>query len=733
MTINRRTKPYTEIPPNRAQPVQFPERADYMAGYMPGFGDDLNVMADEFNATASVVNNLEQSAKNSKDSAEAAALVANSASNIKGVFVPSQTNALQNETWIYEGAFWFALTDTSATPQESSGDWASLSKHSSTTNRNESGSHPASAIDGVREIREELVGGVVFPLEPEKELIVGDIVTSGATHLRVDGQIYAMSPVASGLVADFTTNVATIGGVEVSLEKITTLTNELSNDRTSQIIAGTYESNGFKLTTDQSVEGQGRLSTIIEAANNIVVSASGVGSTTDTSLSRVTIKGGGKNAENTVGYDLFAPDMSFIQNLRNKLSHVAIRDAEIGIHTNNGWHNTFTCYRVTDCNVGWKNDEALWLSGWGGSGQVSQGAYFAACNTGIDTTAMWNSTFINTVVEYCGTPIYERGNSNTYINTWLEGNALPVKIMRGSVFINGRGLDFDLSEITASIPEETLTLLTNRGAKFARRDLDKPEFNVNGNGVTDIRTPVSGTTWQHFRTAFSGSGERSSIEQTTYTGTTTAQARTESVPISSVQQLVSADGSQNLFGAVAFFAGKAASDGTPDTTHPFEEKWRVRFNGELRPAEDGLYDIASAGRRVNQIYLVNQPSVTSSRAYKNHEREIPAAVLRAVRKVPFKLFEYTDSIERKGGTYNQIGENGARTHVNPIIEDIIEAFESEGVDPWQFAVIRKVSWDSEPANYDDGGKILSKAIDAGERLELVETQWLALKIASILQ
>lgn len=584
-----------------------------------------------------------------------------------------------------------------------------------------------------REDIDSIIGGKIYPRD--RDLVVGDAIPSEVepyTHVRVGGQIYAMSPIATGSVSTVTATGTTIGGVQVSLEKILTLTNELSNDRTSQLIAGTYEVNGFKLTTDQSLVGQGRLSTVIETSSGAVISRSQTEETNDTIISRVTLKGGGKGVAGTVGYDLRSPSGVQKSAIRNRLDNVAIRDCEVGIASNSGWNNILTSYRVTNCDTGYKSSTS-WVSGWGGSGNVSIGGYYAACNNGIDTTSQWNMCFINTVVEYCDTPIYERGNSNTYINTWSEGNSNPAKIIRGSVFINGRGLSFDLSEITANEPKETLTLITNSGAKFARRDLTKPEFNVDGNGVTDIRTPVNGTTWQHFRTAFSGSGERSSIEQTTYTGTTTAQARTESVPISSVKQLVTADGSANLFGAVAFFAGKAASDGTPDVTHPFAEKWRVRYDGELRPAVDGLYNIASAGRRVDQIYLVNQPSVTSSRMYKTHEREIPEAVLRAVRKVPFKLFEYTDSIGRKGGTYSQIGEKGARTHVNPIIEDIIAAFESEGVDPWQFAVIRKVSWDSEPENYDDEGKLISEAIAAGERLELVEAQWLALKIASISQ
>ncbi|EJI2331319.1 hypothetical protein [Vibrio cholerae] len=59
-------------------------------------------------------------------------------------------------------------------------------------------------------------------------LKVGDVVPSAQetadglpiTHLVVDGNAYAMSPVASGLVADLTANGATIGGVVVTLDPL---------------------------------------------------------------------------------------------------------------------------------------------------------------------------------------------------------------------------------------------------------------------------------------------------------------------------------------------------------------------------------------------------------------------------------------------------------------------------------------------------------------------------------
>lgn len=65
---------------------------------------------------------------------------------------------------------------------------------------------------------DSIVGGKVYPRD--RDLVVGDTIPSEAepyTHVRVGGNIYAMSPLASGVVADLTATGATIGGVHVLL------------------------------------------------------------------------------------------------------------------------------------------------------------------------------------------------------------------------------------------------------------------------------------------------------------------------------------------------------------------------------------------------------------------------------------------------------------------------------------------------------------------------------------
>lgn len=73
--------------------------------------------------------------------------------------------------------------------------------------------------------QEELIGGEIFPKIGDLEN--GMTVPSGITHLRVDGKIYAMSPLSSGLVAVLTATSVTIGGVSVKLVQPVSYTDPL--------------------------------------------------------------------------------------------------------------------------------------------------------------------------------------------------------------------------------------------------------------------------------------------------------------------------------------------------------------------------------------------------------------------------------------------------------------------------------------------------------------------------
>lgn len=109
-----------------------------------------------------------------------------------------------------------------------------LLSHGALNGREQADSHPISAITGledslVKQLEKSLgVNARVYPRLTNQNLKVGDVIPAPEdtadglpiTHVIVDGNAYAMSPLASGLVADLTATGATIGGASVVLMRI---------------------------------------------------------------------------------------------------------------------------------------------------------------------------------------------------------------------------------------------------------------------------------------------------------------------------------------------------------------------------------------------------------------------------------------------------------------------------------------------------------------------------------
>lgn len=96
--------------------------------------------------TLASIDNMSEVATEAADKAEQAANAALAVVNYKGPFVPGVTNAVEGESYFYAGSMWACLSNTSDTPLEGNSNWYSLNNHSSMTNRDAGGAHPASAI-----------------------------------------------------------------------------------------------------------------------------------------------------------------------------------------------------------------------------------------------------------------------------------------------------------------------------------------------------------------------------------------------------------------------------------------------------------------------------------------------------------------------------------------------------------------------------------------------------------
>lgn len=167
-----------------------------------------------------------------------------------------------------------------------------------------------------------------------------------------------------------------------------------------------------------------------------------------------------------------------------------------------------------------------------------------------------------------------------------------------------------------------------------------------------------------------------------------------------------------------------------------------------RPSNDNFMDIGDGFRRIKTIHLVNAPSVTSDINLKQNIRPIEDRILDAWEKVNWKVFKLRQSVESKG-------EDKARNHFGVIAQEVVEAFSNEGLDAFDYALIRKVEWHYQPEEYEErenyelkdtydekGNKLgmmrvlvgtekvkISDEVEAGERLEIVYEEALSLESA----
>ncbi len=101
-----------------------------------------------------------------------------------------------------------------------------------------------------------------------------------------------------------------------------------------------------------------------------------------------------------------------------------------------------------------------------------------------------------------------------------------------------------------------------------------------------------------------------------------------------------------------------------------------------------LYSKGSLGNVTapwDNAYLKNAPVVSSDERVKANIADIPTKVMKAWGKVDFKQYQLKDAIEKKG-------EANARKHIGAIAQDIIKAFQNEGLDPFEYGIVCHETW-----------------------------------------
>lgn len=119
-------------------------------------------------------------------------------------------------------------------------------------------------------------------------------------------------------------------------------------------------------------------------------------------------------------------------------------------------------------------------------------------------------------------------------------------------------------------------------------------------------------------------------------------------------------------------------------------------------------DLGSSTFQWKDAYLQNSPIVSSDRRLKQDFDSVPEAVFKAWARVGFKQYRFKEAVEKKGAE--------ARLHVGLIAQEILEAFEAEGLDATAYGIVCHDSWDNQyeyetvidaEAVYDKDGKVVT--------------------------
>lgn len=135
--------------------------------------------------------------------------------------------------------------------------------------------------------------------------------------------------------------------------------------------------------------------------------------------------------------------------------------------------------------------------------------------------------------------------------------------------------------------------------------------------------------------------------------------------------------------------------------------------GAWLPGSDGTQSIGDAGHRWSEVFANNGTINTSDEREKQQISDLEDAELRVGAKLKIRRFKRNDSVESKG-------DANARWHFGFIAQEVVEAFESEGLDPYDYGVVFYMEWPEEPEVYDKDGNLEREARPAGNRYMIRE-------------
>ena len=145
----------------------------------------------------------------------------------------------------------------------------------------------------------------------------------------------------------------------------------------------------------------------------------------------------------------------------------------------------------------------------------------------------------------------------------------------------------------------------------------------------------------------------------------------------------------------------------------------------VRPAADGGSSLGTASLRWQTVYAVSGTINTSDERAKQDIADLDAAEKRVAiaLKGLVKKFRFKDAVTQKG--------DDARIHVGVIAQEVMAAFQDEGLDPMRYAIVCYDEWDAEPELLDDDDNVIRPAFEAGNRYGIRYDELLAFIIGAM--
>ena len=164
---------------------------------------------------------------------------------------------------------------------------------------------------------------------------------------------------------------------------------------------------------------------------------------------------------------------------------------------------------------------------------------------------------------------------------------------------------------------------------------------------------------------------------------------------------------------------------TRDNNNNFLPSLVVESGHHTRPGADNVYVLGTSPVRWATVFAGTGAINTSDAREKQDIETLTAAELRVATALKglVKKFRFKDAVQAKG--------DAARIHVGVITQEVIAAFQAEGLDAMRYGVVCYDEWDEQPAQFDEEGNVVQEYRPAGNRYGIRYEELLAFIIAAL--